>query len=403
EEPTTAGSHPVIVLALDGLRADALGCYGAPAGTPTFDALAAESIRFEWAFAQAPTMLPSLASLFTGLYPTTHGLREPGDRLAGQAPTMAGVFADAGMVTAAFVEGLPGGDDFGLASGFTSYQTLPAPGEAAVEWMRAHVDDDFLLVVAGWSSPALDTVDRLLGSGAPEGMEERVVEVLTSRGTDSPELFGTEDLEFARSWYSARIQVIDSRLEAFLAEFRRLGLDRRATLIVLGSSGFALQEHKDLFGESLYTPVTRVPLLMRPPGGRGAATVTKIVELVDLMPTIFDLTGQATPPGVQGASLVPIIDGAGTPPYIAFGESPDDGGRRFVALGGMRLISGAGGEGAEIYDLANDPLELDDLAASEEERVGVLVRHLHAWEKMVAAVSLDPELRTEEDLDEDTL
>jgi len=403
EEALTAGPHPVIILALDGLRADVLGCYGAPARTPVFDALAAESIRFEWAFAQAPTMLPSLASLFTGLYPTTHGLREPGDRLADEAPTMAEVLADAGMTTAAFVEGLPAGDDFGLAQGFASYQTLPGPGEAAVEWMRAHIDDDFLLVVAGWSSPALDTVGGLLESAAPEGMAERVVEVLASRGTDSPVLFEGEDLEFARTWYGARVQVIDSLLEGFLAEFRRLGLDQRATLVVLGSSGFALQEHQDLFGESLYNPVTRVPLLIRLPGGRDPGTVSKIVELVDLMPTIFDLTGEATPAGVQGASLVPVIGGVGTPPYIAFGESPEDGGRRFVALGGMKLVSGAGGEDAELFDFAGDPLELQDLAATEDERVGVMVRHLQAWEKMVAVVSLDPELRTVEDLDEDTL
>ncbi|HSN55179.1 MAG TPA: sulfatase-like hydrolase/transferase, partial [Candidatus Sulfomarinibacteraceae bacterium] len=74
--PTAPG--PVIVIAVDGLRADALGCYGAPATTPAFDALAAESVRFEWAFAQAPQAAPSLATLFSGLYPTSNGLRAPG-------------------------------------------------------------------------------------------------------------------------------------------------------------------------------------------------------------------------------------------------------------------------------------------------------------------------------------
>ena len=59
----------MVILAVDGLRADALGAYGAPAATPAFDALAAESVRFEAAFAQAPEMLPSLASLLSGLYP----------------------------------------------------------------------------------------------------------------------------------------------------------------------------------------------------------------------------------------------------------------------------------------------------------------------------------------------
>ena len=58
------------------------------------------------------------------------------------------------------------------------------------------------------------------------------------------------------------------------------------------------------------------------------------------MPTILDLTGQPVPAGVQGASVLPILDGAGQPPYVAFGESPQSGGQRFVALGGMAMVSG---------------------------------------------------------------
>ena len=92
----------------------------------------------------------------------------------------------------------------------------------------------------------------LEGSGRPEGMDQRVTEVLASRATDQPINFDEADLEWARAWYAARIQVIDSLLDGFLAEMRNLGLENRATLIVLGSNGFALQEHGDLFGESLY-------------------------------------------------------------------------------------------------------------------------------------------------------
>jgi hypothetical protein len=101
--------------------------------------------------------------------------------------------------------------------------------------------------------------------------------------------------------------------------------------------------------------------------------------------------------------VVPILEGAGQPPYVAFGESPQHGGQRFVAFGGMGMVSGIGGEGAELFDLNTDPLELENLAGTEADRLGVMIRHLEAWEKMVAVMSLDPNLRTEEDLDEDTL
>ena len=215
--------------------------------------------------------------------------------------------------------------------------------------------------------------------------------------------FDDEDLEWARAWYAARIQVIDSLLAGFLAEMRNLGLDNRATLIVLGSNGFALQEHGDLFGESLDTAVTRVPVFLRCAAGSDVRPISKVIEVVDLMPTVLDLTGQPVPAGVQGSSVMAILEGAGQPPYVAFGESPQFDGQRFVALGGMGMVSGIAGAGAEIYDLGVDPLQLNDLAATEADKLAVMVRHLQAWEKMVSVTSLDPELRTEEDLDEDTL
>ena len=233
-------------------------------------------------------------------------------------------------------------------------------------------------------------------------MTDRVQEVLASRGTDQPIDFDEGDLEWARAWYAARVQVIDSLLEGFMGEFRNLGLDKRAVLVVLGSNGFALQEHGDLFGESLYTAVSHVPVFVRLPGAADVQSVSKVAEVVDLMPTLLELTGHTAPKGIQGSSLVPIVKGAGQPPYVAFGESPQLSGQRFVALGGMGMVSGIGGENGEIFDLSLDPLEREHLA-DEADKLAVMTRHLQAWEKMVSVMSLDPVLRTEEDLDEETL
>jgi arylsulfatase A-like enzyme len=395
---------PVIVVAIDGLRADALGCYGAPAGTPVLDALAVESALFEWAFAQAPQLQPSLATLFSGMYPTTNALRTPGDYMADDSSTLAEALGAASYSTAAFIEGGPSDSDYGLAQGFDSYQTSGTPGAAAADWMAAHADENFLVVVGGWSRVALEQVNALLeGSGQPQGMTARVQEVLASRAAGEPVGFDEADLEWVRAWYAARVQVIDSLLGKFFQEVRTLGLDRKAIIVVLGSNGFALQEHGDLFGESLYPEVTHVPLMIRLPGGRDPQTVSKIVEVVDLMPTILELAGQSVPAGVQGASLLPILGGTGQPPYVAFAESPQGGGQRFVALGGLALVSGISGANPELYDLVLDPAATENLADSESDKLEVMVRHLQAWEKLVAVASLDPQLRAEEELDEDTL
>jgi len=404
QQAVKAEPAPVIIVAIDGIRADALGCYGSAAATPVFDALAAESVVFEWAFAQAPQIQPSLATLFSGLYPTTNGLRAPGDYMADDASTLAEALGAEGYETAAFIEGGASDSDYGLAQGFDSYQTSPNPGAAASEWLSAHAAENFLLVVGGWSRGALEQVDALLdGSGRPEGMADRIQEVLASRATGGEATFNEEDLEWARAWYAARVQVVDSLLGSFLQSVKELGLDRRAIVVVLGSNGFALQEHGDLFGESLYPPVTHVPMMIRLPGAAEVRNISKIVEVVDLMPTILELTGLKPPAGIQGKSLLPILDGGGAPPYIAFAESPQSGGQRMVALGGMAMISGVDGEGAELFDLASDPMATQDLAAAQTGKLEVMIRHLQAWEKMVAVTSLDPQLRAEEELDEDTL
>lgn len=404
QQASTTETVPVIVVAIDGLRADALGCYGAPAATPAFDAMATESVVFEWAFAQAPQLHPSLAALVSGMYPTTNGLRAPGDYMSDDATTLAEVLLAAGFRTAAFVEGGASDSDYGLAQGFEVYQTSAAPGQAALGWLAEQESANVLAVVGGWSRPAHEAVTALLeGAGRPAGIGDRVREVLASRATDNPVGFGDEDLEWAHAWYAARVQVIDSLFGAFMDELKALGLDRRAIVVVLGSNGFALQEHGDLFGESLYPAVAHVPLMIRLPGGRDPQTVDKVVEVVDLMPTILQLTGQPVPAGVQGASLLPILDGAGQPPYVAFAESPQGGGQRFVALGGLAMVGGISGENSELYDLVGDPAAARDLASGESDKLEVMVRHLRAWEKMVAVASLDPQLRAEEELDEDTL
>jgi hypothetical protein len=101
---------------------------------------------------------------------------------------------------------------------------------------------------------------------------------------------------------------------------------------------------------------------------------------------------------MQGASLLPLMDGGGQPPYIAFAEA--SGGARMVALGGYQLV--VEGERTSWYNLASDPLALNDLAATGDQRIAVMKSHLEAWGKLVAAASYDPSRKGEE-LDHDTL
>lgn len=396
-----SGVHPVVLVAIDGLRADHLGSAGAAFGvaTPNLDAFAAESIRFDQAFAQATSFGPSLGAILSGLYPTTNGLVDPGDRLQDAAETLAESFTAAGLITAAFVEGDTGGDDFGLGQGFARYEQGLEPGQRALQWLGENRDESFLVLVAGWSVGDLSVIGADLVP--PEGFADRFQKVLIERSEGREALLEGQDLDFARSLYASRIRALDARVGDFVTSFRALGLDQRATLVLVATNGLALQEHDDLFGDSVYAPVTRVPMLVRLPGGQRAGVIDKVVETVDLMPTILDLCALPTPAGAQGESLVPLIDGRGTPPYIAFGESGKAVSQRFAVLDGYQLVAGEGL--TRLYHLEADPLERNDISGAEAHRVEVLQRHLEAWGKLVAATSLDPARRSGEALDDATL
>jgi hypothetical protein len=210
------------VVAVDGLRADALGCYGATdAATPNFDALAAESVRFEWAFAQAADPAVSMAGLLSGLYPTTSGVRDAGDILPDEAETLAESLTLSALATYAAFEGVPGGNTFGLGQGFLDFYMGPNAGTEAAEWIGRRVNDDFLMVFRGWSAGwefGRDvTVD---GISPPDGFFERLQEVLASDVTERPISMEPEDVEYARGLYATRIRAIDQSLGEFMADLR---------------------------------------------------------------------------------------------------------------------------------------------------------------------------------------
>ena len=112
----------VLLITIDTLRGDALGCDGGPARTPNIDAIAAGGLRFSFAHAQAVVTLPSHASILTGLYPFQHGYREnSGYRLTPGVQTLASRLKATGFSTGAFVAAFPLDARFGLTPGFDAY------------------------------------------------------------------------------------------------------------------------------------------------------------------------------------------------------------------------------------------------------------------------------------------
>jgi len=406
-----ADAPPIVLIDLGTLRADHLGAYGYGRPTsPEIDALAAEAVLFEWAFSQAPNTAPSLASTLTGLYPATHGMRSGENRLPDEAVTLAEALAEHGYATAAFVDGGYLSAGFGFDQGFLHYESsggggLEEIGPKALAWMKENASKPFFLMVHSYDvhapyDPPADLRDTFLADldSPVEGFEASTERLDAAHSGEQP--LTESELEHIKALYDAGILHVDAWVGKLMGELRALGLDEKAIVVVVADHGEAFMEHGALLHDTPYTPVTRVPLLIRLPGAEHTGTVAQVVETLDLTPTLLDLAGAPMPPGIQGESLVPLMRGEGRPPYLAFGESIAGGGQRYVAMGGYHLIVHDDSGNAELFAFEIDPLEQNDLAAAEPERVEALLQRLEELDQMVAGAVLGQE---EAPMDDETL
>ncbi len=386
---------PVLIFDIDTLRADHLGCYGYERPTsPRIDALARESYRFQWAFSQAPDTGPSQSSIFTGLYPSTHGLNYNGARLPDSITTLAEVFVEAGYRTAAFVDGGFMRPEFNIHQGFEHYETydwqgLDVIGPRVIDWLEKHANEDFLLLVhtydvhADYKSPEPFRSLFTGGMTPTPGFEPSVkqLEVIRrSQWTDQPLQLNAADLAFAEARYDGGIRFADYWVGRILDKVQALGLDQRATIVLLSDHGEAFQEHGTVQHDRLYAPVTRIPLLIRPPGGTQSAVIESVVQAMDIMPTLLEGAGLEVPPNLQGRSLLPLLRGEKARELPAFSEAPSFGQQRAIVLGDHHLIGALQNDRIELFDFRRDPLELRDISTENPQVVNELYNLAKQWQ-----------------------
>ncbi|MEM6453875.1 MAG: sulfatase [Acidobacteriota bacterium] len=387
---------PIIVFDIDTLRADHLATYGYHRSTsPRINVLASESTRFEWAFSQAPNTGPSHASTFTSLYPSTHGVTYNGARLPDAATTLAEVLTEAGYRTAAFVDGGMMLPDFNIDQGFDTYVVndwggLYTAGPQILDWLHEHADEARFFL---W----IHTYDVHADYAAPEPFREHFTGGITptpgfeptapaleairkSHFTPHPRQLSANDLAFTRARYDGCIRYVDAWIGRFLDAMEPRGLLDRATIVLMSDHGEEFQEHGSLQHEKLYATVTRIPLLIRPPGGMAPRVVPQVVRAIDLMPTLLDGAGLAAPEGMQGRSLLPLLRGETLRELPALSETTDFGHRRALTWNDRRLFVALENDGIELYDFRRDPLEQQNLASVEPARVAELVPIIQRWQ-----------------------
>ncbi len=302
----------IVLLTLDTVRADRLGCYGrAGAETPNLDRLAREGARFDRAYAPAPLTLPSHASMLTGLYPNRHLLRDNGPyRLRADAPTLAECVKARGYETAAFVSAAPLERRVGLDRGFDRYDDALAE-RAGTYFLPERAADRTSDAALEWLGPRLRE-----SSGPPLLLWVHTFDAHAPYAPPSP--FAERHRE---SPYEGEIAFMDSQLGRLLDAIAGSSRADDTIVIAVADHGEGLGEHGEkTHGALLYDSTLRIPLIVKAPGRLPAGSVRPDrVCGVDVLPTALALAGILAPRGLDGVDR----SVAGTSKSPLFAESLD--------------------------------------------------------------------------------
>jgi choline-sulfatase len=388
-QPQPASTTPVLLVTVDTLRADRLGCYGARrVRTPAMDALAADGVRFAEALAQVPITLPSHAVILTGTYPMYNGVRDftsPG--LPPNVGLLAEAFQRQGYVTAAFVSAFVLDSTWGLRRGFQTYDDHFDPRQFETR-NPGNIE-----------RRADETVNRLLAWLKPRASEPATARPFfvwlhlydPHSDYNPPEPYHSQ---YAGHLYDGEIAYVDSQLARLFNYLRASGVYDRALIILLSDHGESLGEHgEDEHGFFVYNATLRVPLIVKLPRGQGPTgrVIQPPVGTIDVAPTLLELLRLRDPLSrqFQGRSLASLILGKSVPserpvyaesyyPHDSFGWSP----LRALSTRRFHFIEAPR---PEIYDLTADPGEKRNLYGQRRAESEALRAQLRDFERRYTA------------------
>jgi len=376
----------LLLVTIDTLRADRLGCYGYSKNeTPNLDKIAQRGGLFENAVAPAPLTAPSHASMMTGLYPTVHKVRNTGGFVVSPSDiTLAKLLQEQGWETAAFVGSSVLKRRFGFNHGFSVYDDeMPthATGSAqeeperragevvnrAIKWLDAQSGKPFFLWV--------HVYDPHVPYDPPAPFRDKY--------TDRP--------------YDGEIAYTDLEVGRLFDSVARKSGAENTLIAVLSDHGESFSEHGEYtHGVFLYDTTLRIPFLLA--GGRVPAgvRVKQQARTVDLLPTLLELIGVKAPAGVQGASLVPTFRGSDVDTVYSYAETLFPRlNMGWAELRSMRTNRWKyiRAPKPELYDLAQDPGETTNVIASHPEQAQGLearLKALSATTEKVTPTAMDP-------------
>jgi uncharacterized sulfatase len=439
----------VLFIAVDDL-APSLACYGdLVAKTPHIDHLAASGVRFDRAYNQLPLCNPTRASVMTGLRPDQIKVYDLDRHFRDEVPevvTLSQQFKNNGWFTARVGKiyhynvpasiGTDGFDDppswqltinpkgrdkddealifnaephrkisgalsWLAAEGKDEEQTDGMIASEAIKLMRARKDEPFFLAV-GFFRPhtpyvapkkyfALYPLAEMRLPYAPENDREDIPTAAFAHNCPIPH-YSLDELTCRKAMqaYYACVSFIDAQVGRLLAAVARLGLDDDTIIVFWSDHGYHLGEHKGVWQKrTLFEQCARSPLIVRAPKAKGNGTTSRrIVEFVDIYPTLMDLADLKSPPDLAGRSLVPLLEdplaewkGHAITQILrpADNRLPSPVMGCSIRTARWRFTEWAEGkEGVELYDHYSDPMEFHNLALKPDPAAIKVIARLRA-------------------------
>ncbi|MCZ7649927.1 MAG: sulfatase [Thermoanaerobaculia bacterium] len=383
--PRAPAPEVLLLVSIDTLRADHLGCYGyARSTSPAIDAWAAGGTLFEDVTSPSPWTLPAHASMLTGYYPSRHGLKELDRQLPGGARTVAEMLAEAGWATAAVVNSQHLGPRFGLARGFAELVYLEERMDQreptrrlvdlAIEHLHRPRDRPLFLflhtydVHSDYRSLPEHEAPFLRDYGGP--VDGSTGQLIAFRKGELS--LGPRDAARLVDLYDAGIRQADAEFARLLEGVERSGRAAETTVVLLSDHGEEFLDHGGvLHGRTHFQELLRVPLVIHGPGVPAGRRVGAPVSLVDVAPTLLALAGVAPPAGLDGIDLSPTWKrwGGAPTPRLLFAEADHNNAEpdilRTVRDGRHKLILDRLDRTSRLFDLEEDPGERTDMAGRD--------------------------------------
>ena len=417
-----AADIDVVLISMDCLRYDRTGLAAGNEGrTPNLEALAASSVVFHDAMSPAAWTVPAHMAVFSGRWPTRHGLvnklaPDPADptkmvdaRVSDDVPLWSETLMKAGWLGAAYTGDAGVSARFGYGRGFSAFVDdkkfggMDHSGPPAVAWLQENKDGRLFLFFHGYDVhgqaplPA-DVSARSVMPGYAGPMDgsieeqaklrEQALATIQKPGQD-PTLDGVvtaDDWAFLLAIYDKKAQIADARMAQVVQTLKDTGVWDHAIVALMSDHGEEFGEHGSIdHGYSLYQEQLHVPMMLHFPGQTERVDVRETVRTIDLFPTIFDALGLPPVEGSDGASLLPFLNGEADPPGPLLAETDYRlyAHLRAIRKGDLKLILDLEDGTVQLFDLAKDPGEKTDLAKERAREASELEQelrgHLLGW------------------------